>query len=149
MNKELHQQLVRPAHDGMLYFLQLVLHAVESVDALFEMIRQALEQRRHLRIFETVELRNDVVTFLPGLHPVNEALQAMASQPEMIDALRKHPGEKQSVVADVLPHLPLAIEGQRRAKYWIRFHQHFADISERLPNSVVNLEELFRVAELG
>ena len=39
----------------------------------------------------------------------------MAAQPEMVDALRKHPGEEQSVIANMLAHLAFAIEGRRGA----------------------------------
>ena len=68
-------------HDRMLHFLQVVLNAVQPIDALFKVVRQTLEQRRDLGVFETVELGNDVVAFLPGLHPVHEAFQAGFSQP--------------------------------------------------------------------
>ena len=74
------------------------------------MVGQTLKQRRHFGVLEAVELRNDVIAFFPGLHPVDKALQAIATQPEVIDALGKHAGEKEGVVADVFADLAFAIE---------------------------------------
>src|SRR5436305_13151882 len=96
------------------------------------MIGQSLEQWRHFRVFEAVELGDNVITFLARLHPVNKALQAVAAQPEMINALREHASEEESVVADVLADLALAIERGSWPEYRVRFHQHLAHIGQWL-----------------
>jgi hypothetical protein len=69
---------------------QIVLHLIEPVDALFEMVRQASEQRRHLGVFEMLKLGDDVIAFLAGFHPVHKILHPVVAQTEMIDAFRKH-----------------------------------------------------------
>ena len=62
----------------MLHFLQIVLHQVEAVDALLEVLREAGKQWRNFGLLEVFKLGNDVVTFLAGLHPFDEILQTMA-----------------------------------------------------------------------
>ena len=136
------------AHDGMLHLFQIVLHHVQAVDAAFEILRQAGEQGRDLGVLEVLELGDDVVAFFAGLDPFDEIFQTLAAQPEMIDALGKHAGEKQRVVADVFAHLALAIERRRGAVDGIGFEQHLADIGQRTIGRVMNLEQLIGFAEL-
>src|SRR6266849_498328 len=66
----------------------------------------------------------------------------------MIDALGKHSGEKQRVVANVLAHLALAVERRRRPVDGIGLQQHFAKVSKRTVSRIMNLEQLIGVAEL-
>ena len=98
------------AYDGMLHLFQIVLHHVQSVDAFFEIPGETGEQGRHLGVLKVLELGDDVVTFLAGLHPFDEIFQTLAAQPEMVDALGEHAGEEQSVIANVFAHLALAVE---------------------------------------
>src|SRR5581483_1818798 len=107
---ELHQQFVGAPHDGMLHLLQFVLYAIQSVDALLEVVRETLEKRGDLGVLEGVEFRNDVIAFFAGFHPVDQALKPVSSQAQIVDALGKHSGEKERVLADVLAHLALAVE---------------------------------------
>ncbi len=65
----------------------------------------------------------------------------------MIDALGKHSGEEQRVIADVLAHLPLAVEGRRRTIDGIRLDQHLAHISNRFAGLIVDFEELLDITE--
>src|SRR5437868_7417829 len=95
------------------------------------------------------ELGNDEVAFLAGLNPIHEILDAVAAQAEAVDALWKHPGKEQRVVANVLADLALAVEGWSWAIDGIGFEQHFANIGERAPGGIADLEQLLRVAELG
>ena len=59
----------------MLHLLQFVLHLVEPVHALFEVLREVGEKRRHFGVFEVLELGNDVVAFLARFDPVNKIFQ--------------------------------------------------------------------------
>ena len=47
----------------------------------------------------------------------------------MIDAFRKHAGEKQCIVANVLSHLALAVKRGRWTIDRIGLQQHLADVS--------------------
>src|SRR5947209_5684979 len=109
-----HHDVVAPfliaSDDGVLHVLQIAAHQVQSVDAGFEILRQPPEQRRDLRVFEELELGDDVIALLAGFHKVNEVLDARATQPLVIDALREHSGEEQRHIANVLAHLALAVE---------------------------------------
>ena len=63
----------------MLHFLQFVLYPIQSVDTFLEVAGEVREQGRDLRIFEVLKLRDDVLTFFAGLHPVDQALEALAT----------------------------------------------------------------------
>ena len=73
----------------------------------------------------------------------------LAAQAEAVDALGKHAGEKQGVVADVFAHLALAVEGRGVAVDGIGLQQHLARVVERAAGGIADLVELFRFAELG
>jgi len=70
-------------------------------------------------------------------------------QAEVIDAFGKHPGEEKGVIADVFAHLALAVERGCRPKHGIRFHQHLADIGQRLAFSIADPEQFLDIAKLG
>jgi hypothetical protein len=133
----------------MLHLLQVVLHLVQAVDTLFEMTRQAGEERRNFGVFEVLELGNDVIAFLAGFHPVDKILNSVFAQPEVIDALRKHSGKEERVISDMLANLAFAIERGRRSVDRIRFDEHFTDVSQRPASGVADLEQLLDFAELG
>ena len=94
----------------MLHFLEFVLHHVQAGYASFEIPREVGKKRRNLRVFEVLELGDDVVALLPRFHPIDEILKTLAAKADMIDALREHSGEKQRVVTDVFAHLALAVK---------------------------------------
>ena len=94
----------------MLHFLQVILHHVKPVDASLEILRQHSEQRGDLGIFEVLELRDDVIALFAGLHPIDKILQALTAQPKTVDALGKHSGKEQSIVANVLADLAFAVD---------------------------------------
>src|SRR5437764_6236496 len=144
-----HNQFVGAADYGMLHLLKIVFYHVERIYAAFEVAREAGEKRSDLGILEVLELGNDVVALLPGLHPVNKILQALPAKPQMVDALREHAGKKEGEIADVLTDLTFAIERRRRAVYWVGFQQHLAHVVQRTIPGVLNLEQLVRFAELG
>src|SRR5262249_53766178 len=106
----LHDQFVRAASDRVLHLLQIVLYPVQTEDTLLEVLRQGGEQWRDFRVLEVLELGDDVVALLAGFHHVDEVLNAMATKPKVIDALREHSREEQCVVADVFAHLALAVK---------------------------------------
>ena len=132
----------------MLHLLQLILHPIEAIDALLEMVGKVGEQGRDFGVFEVLELGDDVIALLAGFHPVDKILQTIAAQPEVINAFRKHPGEEKRVVTDVLSHLAFAVEGRSGAKHGVGFRDHLADVGKRLLGSVADLEQLLRFAEL-
>src|SRR5580692_701487 len=66
----------------------------------------------------------------------------------MIDALGKHPGEEQRVVANMFSHLALTIERRRGAVHGIGLNQHLADIGDLTVVGIANLEKLLGVAKL-
>src|SRR5690349_840593 len=103
----------------MLHLPQIVLHQVETVDALFKILRKAGEQRGHLGVFEMFELGNYVIAFLARLDPIHKIFQTMTAQPEVIDALGKHPREKQRVIPNMFAYLALSIERRSRPEYRI------------------------------
>ena len=123
-----HQNFVGAAHNRVLHFLQIVLDLVESVNALLEVTREVGEKRSYLRVLEMLELGDDVIALLAGFYPVHEILCAVAAQPEVINALRKHAGKEECVISNVLAHLEFSIEGGCRAIHRIGFDQHLADI---------------------
>src|SRR5947207_8087378 len=137
-----HQDLIDPANHRMLHLLQIVLHQVQPIDTLFEMLRQHGEQRGDLGILEVLEFADDVVAFFSGSHPVHKAFQPLAAQAKVVDALREHAGKKQRVIADVFAHLAFAVERRSGPKDRIRFDEHFADIPERFTGGVADLEQL-------
>src|SRR5208282_135987 len=117
--------------------------------ALFKPLRELCEQRRHLGIFEVLELRDDVVAFLPSFHPIHETLDALAAKAIMIDALREHAGIEQREVANVLADLTLAVERGRRAVDRVRLDEHLTYIVQRLPRCVADFQKLLGIAKLG
>src|SRR5437764_8885676 len=90
----LHDQFCSLVIDGVLALLQVVLHQVESVDAVLKAARELAEKRRYLGILEVLETGDDVIALFAGAYQVNEILQPRAAQPEAVDALRKHAGKK-------------------------------------------------------
>src|SRR5262249_5427133 len=103
----------------VLHLTQVVLHAVQSINALLEVVGKPFEQRRYLGVFEAVKLRNDIVALLAGLHPIDKILQPVSPQPEGVDTLGKHPRKKQRVITDMLTDLPFAVERRRRPEHRI------------------------------
>src|SRR4029077_11251036 len=101
----------------MLHFAQIVLHQIEPVNTLLEVLRQDGKQGRDLGVLEMLKLGNHVIAFLAGLDPVDEILQTAVPQAEVVDALGKHPGKEKSVIPDVFAHLALAVERRRWAEY--------------------------------
>src|SRR5579864_3137366 len=83
---DLHDHFVGAADDRMLHLFQIVFHHVETVDALLEVLRQRGEEGRDFGVFEVLELGDNVVAFLPGLHPFNKILETLAAKPEVVDA---------------------------------------------------------------
>jgi hypothetical protein len=144
---QLHDEIFSAVGNGMLHFGEVVLHHVEAVNAAFEVARQAGEQGSDLGVFKVLELRHDVIAFFAGLDPLHEILQAIAAEAEVVDAFRKHSGEEQCVVADMLAHLALAVERGRGTVDGIGLKQHLADIGERAIAGSVNLEQLIGVAK--
>ena len=96
-----------------------------------------------------LELRNDVVALFSRLHPLHKTLQALAPQPEMVDALWEHPGKEQGIVTNMFPHLLFAIKRWSRPIDRIRFEHHFAQVGQRAIGLIVNLEQLIRLAKLS
>jgi len=133
----------------MLHLPQIVLDAVQPVYALFKMVGKAGEQGRDLRVLKAIELRNDVIAFFPGLHPVNKVLKAITPETKVINALREHAGEEERVIPYVFADLAFAVEGWGRPIYRVRFHQHLADVGKCAASGVTDLEQLLYVAELG
>ena len=94
----------------MLHFLQLILDLIQPENALLKMRGEAGKKRRHFRILEMFELRDDVIALFPRFHPVHKIFQPLPSQTKLVNALRKHPSKEKRKVANVFSHLALAIE---------------------------------------
>jgi len=62
------------------------------------------------RVLEVLKLRDNVITLFSSLHPLDKTLQPVTAQAKMINALGKHSGEKQSVIANMFSHLAFAVE---------------------------------------
>ena len=67
----------------------------------------------------------------------------------MINALGKHAGEEQHIIADVFAHLALAIERGRWPIDRIGFQQHFSNVIQPAALGIANFEQLFGLAELS
>ena len=67
----------------------------------------------------------------------------------MVDALRKHSGKEERVIANVFAHLALTIKGWRWPVDGIRFQQHLAYIAQGAAVCVFDLVESFCFAEFG
>ncbi len=132
----------------MLPLGEVVLHLIETEDALLESRRELGEQRCGLGVFEELELGDDVVTLFAGADEVDEILQPLPPQAKMIDRLGEHAGEEERVIADVLAHLALAVKRGRLAEYGIGFEQHFADVVQLLPGGVADAPQLIDLGEL-
>ena len=133
----------------MLEFLQFILDAIQSVHALLEITRQVREQRCDLRVLEVLELGDDVIALLAGLHPVDEAFHALVAEAVVVQAFREHTRKEQGEIADVLADLALAIEGRSGTVDRVGFEQHSAHIVDGAIGGIMNFEELLSVAELG
>src|ERR1039457_7625621 len=66
----------------------------------------------------------------------------------MVDALGKHSGEEQGVIADVLADLALAVKRWRRPVNGVGLKQHLANVVQRAPSGLANLVQLLALAEL-
>src|SRR6185437_16161451 len=71
------------------------------------------------------------------------------AQAVVIDALGKHAGKEQRVVANVLSHLTFAVKRGSWAVYGVRFQYHFSDVVDRFSRGGDHSEELLCVTELG
>src|ERR1039457_5289874 len=111
---ELHHDLFYLPGGGMLHFFELAFHHVQAVHARFELARQFGEERRQPGVFELVELGDDVIALFPGPDEIDKVFQPLPPQAVMVDALGKHAGEKQSVIADMFAYLALAVKRRRR-----------------------------------
>src|SRR5215472_487392 len=143
----LHDHFFAGPDNRVLHFFELVLHPVQSVDALLEVAREVGEQGRDLRVLEMLELRNDVIALFAGLHPVDQVLETLAAQAVLIDAFGEHACKEQRKIADVLAHLAFTIERGCWPVNRIGFQQHLAYIIERAIGSVSDFEELIGVTK--
>src|SRR6202166_3427308 len=122
----------------MLHYLEFILHQIQSINALLESLRELREQRRHLGVFEVLELRDYVIAFFPSFHPIHETLDPLTPQAIMVDTLRKHSRVKQRKVANVLADLAFAIKRGRWTVDRVRLDQHLAHIVQRLPRRIAD-----------
>src|SRR5258708_9407560 len=132
----------------MLHFLEMVFHDVQAVDAALKVPGKIGEERRYFGVFEVLELRHNVVTFLAGFHPIDEIFQTVAAQAKIVDALGKHSGEEQSVISDMFADLALTIKRRRTTADYIGLDQHFAHVIEPTIESLANLVDLIGLAKL-
>src|SRR5271154_2753399 len=65
-----------------------------------------------------------------------------------VAALGEQSGEEESVIADVLAHLTLAVETRSRSKDWVSGEQHLAHRGQRTSAGITHLEELILFAEI-
>jgi hypothetical protein len=133
----------------MLHLFQIAFDQIQPINARLEFLCQLGEQWRQAGVFELIELGDDVITFLARFNEIDQILQALPPQAVVVDALGKHAGEKQRVIADVLPHLALAVKRWCRAINGVGFQQHLTDISQRTSASVAYLQQLLALAEFG
>src|SRR5947209_1608096 len=147
--EELHQEFSGLAGDGVLQFFHFVLHLVQAIDQFFEVLGHAEEERRYFGVFEMLELRNDEVALLSGTNEVYKIFQAGAAQTAMVDALREHPGKEKRIVADMLAHLALVVEGRSGAKDGVGFQQHLPKIAEWASTGIPDFVQSFGLAELS
>src|ERR1019366_4541800 len=145
---ELHHDLFHLPGDGMLHFFEIAFHQIQTVHARFEFARQFGEEGRQTGVFELVELGDDVIALLPSPNEIDKVLQPLSPQAVVVDALGKHSGEEQGVIANVLADLALAVKGRRRPVNGIGLQQHLAHVVQRTPSGIANLVQLLALAEL-
>src|SRR5579871_2935433 len=148
-DSELHQKLFRLPRDGMLSLFQFILDLVQAIHQPFKLLRHFAEERRDLGIFKVLEFRNDVVALFAGSHKVNQRFHPHAPQTMMIQALRKHAGKEECIVANMLAHLALTIKRRRGPVDRIGLQNHLAQIAQRASVIVFNFVESFGFAEFG